>query len=83
MNWPIHYRNIFKRVGMVSFKEAMYQIHFPDSTEKLRNAQTRLKFEELFYIQLNMLQTAGQRKLRIKGLVFSHVGSYFNTFYSD
>jgi ATP-dependent DNA helicase RecG len=56
---------------------------FPDSTEKLRNAQTRLKFEELFYIQLNMLQTAGQRKLRIKGLVFSHVGSYFNTFYSD
>lgn len=74
---------LLKRVGMVSFKEAMYQIHFPDSTEKLRNAQTRLKFEELFYIQLNMLQTAGQRKLRIKGLVFSHVGSYFNTFYSD
>ena len=74
---------VLKRIGMTSYREAMHQIHFPDSAEKLRDAQARLKFDELFFIQLNMLQTAKLRQLRIKGLLFSKVGTYFNTFYKD
>lgn len=72
---------ILKRIGMMSFPEAIRNIHFPDSVDKLRKAQLRLKFDELFFIQLNILRTASQRKLKLKGIVFPSVGESFHTFY--
>jgi len=75
--------DILQRTKLMPMAEAMKNIHFPESVEKLKAAQLRLKFEELFFIQLNILQTAGLRKLRLKGLAFSTVGDYFNTFYKD
>lgn len=63
--------------------EALYNVHFPRNAEMLRKAQYRLKFEELFYIQLNILRFSCERRNRFRGLVFSRVGEYFNTFYSQ
>lgn len=74
---------ILRKTGMVSLTEAIRQIHFPESAEKLQKAQLRLKFDELFYIQLNILRTASFRKTKLQGLVFPVVGNYFNTFYKD
>ena len=67
----------------MSMTEAMRNIHFPESAAKLRDAQLRLKFDELFFIQLNILRTASVRKLKLKGIIFPTVGHYFNTFYKE
>ncbi|MDR1556603.1 MAG: ATP-dependent DNA helicase RecG [Tannerellaceae bacterium] len=75
--------DVLGRTRMLPMTEAMRNIHFPESAEKLKAAQLRLKFDELFFIQLHILQTAAYRKLRLKGLVCATVGSHFNTFYSD
>ncbi len=72
---------ILQRIRMMPFSEAMRNIHFPGSTELLHEAQTRLKFDELFFIQLNMLQKAQTRKKKLYGIPFPRVGFYFNTFY--
>lgn len=61
---------------------AMLHIHFPDSAQALTRAQLRLKFEELFLIQLQLLRKNLDRKQKIKGHEFSSVGDYFNTFYN-
>jgi ATP-dependent DNA helicase RecG len=58
-------------------------IHFPSNINSLRNAQLRLKFDELFYIQLKMLRSANQRSRSLQGIVFTIVGDYFNTFYKE
>ena len=63
--------------------EALYNIHFPESPEMLRKALYRLKFEELFYIQLNILKLKYKRKTAFKGHVFTTIGDYFNTFYKQ
>lgn len=86
LNWDLPETlspDILKRIKMMPLKEAMRNIHFPESAEKLKQAQLRLKFEELFFIQLNILRTANVRKLKLKGIVFPTVGHYFNTFYKD
>lgn len=86
LNWEVQETlpaDVLKRIHMVSLTDAIRNIHFPESVDKLKNAQLRLKFEELFFIQLNMLRTAGLRKLKLRGIVFSKVGDYFNTFYKD
>ncbi|MDL2278500.1 ATP-dependent DNA helicase RecG [Parabacteroides sp. OttesenSCG-928-G07] len=75
--------DVLQRVKMISLSEAMRNIHFPESAEKLKEAQLRLKFEELFFLQLNILRTAGLRKMKLKGIVFPKVGHYFNTFYKN
>ncbi|WFE86514.1 ATP-dependent DNA helicase RecG [Parabacteroides chongii] len=75
--------DILSRIQMMPLKEAIRNVHFPESTEKLRLAQLRLKFDELFFIQLNILRTASLRKLKLKGIVFPTVGDYFNTFYKE
>ncbi len=75
--------DVLSRIQMMSLKEAIRNVHFPESTEKLRLAQLRLKFDELFFIQLNILRTASLRKLKLKGIVFPTVGDYFNTFYKE
>jgi ATP-dependent DNA helicase RecG len=75
--------DVLERIRMLPMAEAMRNIHFPESTEKLKAAQLRLKFDELFFIQLHILQTAAYRKLKLKGLICSSVGRHFNTFYKD
>ena len=67
---------------LMSLDEALRNIHFPQSPEKLRRAQYRLKFEELFYIQLNILRYTKDRQRKYRGLNFERVGEVFNTFYS-
>ena len=62
--------------------DALRNIHFPSNPELLRKAQYRLKFEELFYVQLNILRYAKDRQRKYRGYVFETVGEIFNTFYS-
>lgn len=63
--------------------EALFNIHFPKNQALLARAQFRLKFEELFYIQLQLITKKLLRKQRIKGFSFDQVGELFNTFYTD
>ncbi len=74
-------RPIIDQYRLMSYDEAMHNIHFPTSAEALRRAQARLKFDELFYIQLGILRYARNRKERQGGLIFTTVGDNFNTFY--
>ena len=62
---------------------ALFNIHFPKSAEALAKAQFRLKFEELFYIQLQLITKNLIRKHKIKGHPFTKVGAYFNDFYQN
>jgi len=62
---------------------ALFNIHFPKSAEALAKAQYRLKFEELFYIQLQLITKNLIRKHKIKGHPFTKVGEYFNDFYKN
>ena len=68
---------------LMPLAEALYNIHFPQNPELLRKAQYRLKFEELFYVQLNILRYTKERRDKFRGLPFEHVGEIFNTFYSQ
>jgi len=67
---------------LMSLDESLRNIHFPRTPELLRRAQYRLKFEELFYVQLGILRYAKDRIQKYHGFVFSRVGEAFNTFYS-
>lgn len=67
---------------LMPLDEAIRNIHFPRNPELLRKAQYRLKFEELFYVQLNILRYTKDRQRRFRGLPFERVGEIFNTFYS-
>lgn len=69
--------------GLMPVMEALRNVHFPRNPEVLRRAQYRLKFEELFYIQLNILRYSRERRNRFGGIVFGRVGENFNTFYSE
>jgi len=68
---------------LISKKEALLNIHFPKDQKKLAKAEFRLKFEELFYIQLQLARKKLINKTKIKGVVFKNVGAVFNQFYSD
>ena len=72
---------LIKRLNLISRKKALFLIHFPKSKEQLEAARTRLKFEELFFMQLRLLFNKMIRKKKIKGYVFSQVGEKFNEFY--
>lgn len=67
---------------LMPLTDALRNIHFPTNHDLLRKAQYRLKFEELFYLQLNILRYAKDRQRRYRGYMFEVVGDYFNTFYS-
>ena len=69
--------------GLMPLMEALRNVHFPRNPEVLRRAQYRLKYEELFYIQLNILRFSRERRNRFGGIVFGRVGENFNTFYSE
>lgn len=67
---------------LMPLTDALRNIHFPTNPELLRKAQYRLKFEELFYIQLNILRYSKDRQRKYRGYIFETVGDIFNTFYS-
>lgn len=74
--------NMTKRLHLIPREEAFRKIHYPRSLDDVQRAQTRLKFEELFYVQLNILRYASERKKKYKGYVFSKVGPIFNIFFN-
>ena len=69
------------RLHLISREDALRRIHYPKSLDDVQRAQVRLKFEELFYVQLNILRYATENRKKYKGYVFSHVGETFNRFY--
>ncbi len=75
--------DMIKRYHLMSKSEALLNIHFPKSQEKLAKAQYRLKFEELFFIQLQLLRKKIIRKSKLKGYTFTAVGEKFNAFYKN
>lgn len=79
-NLPAYVINQFK---LISRADAYRQIHFPDNAASLFEAQHRLKFEELFFIQLKLLKNKLQRTQKFKGAVFEKIGHYFNEFYNN
>lgn len=68
---------------LMPLDEAIRNIHFPKNPELLRKAQYRLKFEELFYVQLNILRYSKDRQRKFRGLCFEKVGDYFHQFYEQ
>ncbi|AVM53649.1 ATP-dependent DNA helicase RecG [Bacteroides zoogleoformans] len=74
--------SILARHHLMPLRDALINIHFPSNPELLRKAQYRLKFEELFYVQLNILRYAKDRQRKYRGYIFERVGEIFNTFYS-
>ncbi len=74
---------ITHRLHLVSRDEAFRNIHYPHSHQELQKAQVRLKFEELFYVQLNILRYASDHRRKYRGYVFNRVGEIFNSFYAN
>jgi len=74
--------NILENLNLISKSDAMFNVHFPKTQTLLTKAQQRLKFEELFFIQLQLIRKKIIRKNKIKGYVFEKVSHYFNEFYS-
>lgn len=69
--------------GLAPVEESLYTMHFPASAEALPAARRRFKFEELFYLQLDILRYAKNRRLNYAGFTFTQVGNYFHTFYNE
>ena len=76
-------KSIIEELHLISKAEALFNIHFPKSQELLAKAQFRLKFEELFFIQLQLVRKNLLHKQRIKGFVFDKVGELFSDFYNN
>ncbi|MGM9815032.1 MAG: ATP-dependent DNA helicase RecG [Candidatus Aphodosoma sp.] len=73
---------LIEKMHFTSREQAIKNIHFPKSIEALKIAEARLKFEELFYIQLSMLYQSQHRSRQYRGYIFSTIGDYFNLFYN-
>ncbi len=73
---------IVEQYNLMSLHDALHNAHRPQSVDALNRAKMRLKFEELFFIQVDMLRQSRQRKYSLKGLQFSKIGHYFNSFYN-
>ena len=73
--------DIIERMHLMGRDEALRSIHFPSDARQLERARVRLKFEELFYVQLNILRYASDHRRKYRGYVFSRVGDLFNNFY--
>ena len=74
---------IVNRLHLVSRDTAFRHVHYPKTADEMSHARQRLKFEELFYVQLNILRYASDQRRKYRGYVFSRVGDIFNTFYRD
>ncbi|KAA5825699.1 ATP-dependent DNA helicase RecG [Algibacter amylolyticus] len=75
--------NLRSELKLISKQSALFNVHFPKNQELLSRAQFRLKFEELFYIQLQLIIKNLIHKSKIKGFPFNQVGTYFNSFFKD
>ena len=75
--------SLLHELKLISKSEALFNIHFPKNQQYLAKAQFRLKFEELFYIQLQLISKNMLRKQKIKGYNFDQVGEHFNDFYKN
>ena len=75
--------DLIKQYRLLSLHDALFNIHFPQTALLLQKAQHRLKFEELFQIQMRMLYLREERNTCVKGFNFTIVGDYFNRFYSE
>jgi len=76
-------QEIMQEQELISKNDALFNIHFPKSQDLLSKSQARLKFEELFFIQLQLIRKKMIHKAKIKGHPFVKVGSYFNNFYKN
>jgi len=74
---------ILQKFALLNLTESLVNVHFPKNADKLNKARQRLKFEELFYIQLSILRLKNWREQQSKGFVFTHIGHYFNTFFKE
>ena len=72
---------LIAKLHLMGRDEALRTVHYPQNAKDLERARVRLKFEELFYIQLNILRYASDQRRKYRGYVFSQVGEVFNTFY--
>lgn len=75
--------DVIKTAKLIPLYDAIENIHFPTSAAKLRDAEFRLKFEELFYIQLNIVRYTAFRKDKLRGFIFKKVGDNLNRFYKS
>ena len=73
---------IVNRLHLVSRDAALRMIHYPHSHQEMQKAQVRLKFEELFYVQLNILRYASDQRRKNRGYIFNRIGDIFNGFYA-
>lgn len=71
------------RLHLMGRDEALRVIHYPKNARELERARVRLKFEELFFVQLNIVRYASDHRRKYRGYVFSRIGDCFNTFYHD
>ncbi|NND88008.1 MAG: ATP-dependent DNA helicase RecG, partial [Flavobacteriaceae bacterium] len=76
-------KTLLSSLKLMPKNEALLNIHFPQNQEALAKATYRLKFEELFFIQLQLLRKNALQKSKIKGYKFSQIGTYFNRFYEE
>ena len=74
---------VVDRFQMMNYNQAIRQIHFPANTENLRKAQFRLKFEELFYLQLYLIRSFKMRQQNLQGFKFERIADYFNDYYKN
>ena len=74
---------IIQKLHLMSRDDALRKIHYPQNAKELEQARVRLKFEELFYVQLNLLRYASDQRRKYRGYVFSKVGDNFNNFYHN
>jgi len=74
---------ILKRFALMNLTESLVNVHFPQNAQQLNKARQRLKFEELFYIQLSILRQTKWREQNFKGFLFEKVGDSFHTFFKE
>jgi len=74
---------LIAKLHLMGRDEALRTVHYPQNAKDLERARVRLKFEELFYIQLNILRYASDQRRKYRGYVFSQVGEVFNSFYRN
>ena len=74
---------ITQKLHLMGRDDALRHIHYPQNSKQLEQARLRLKFEELFFVQLNILRYASDQRRKYRGYVFSKVGDHFNTFYKE
>jgi len=74
---------LLKKFSLMNLTDSLVNVHFPKNADLLNKARQRLKFEELFYIQLNILQQTKWRDQHYKGFIFGQIGHNFNSFFKD